>query len=188
MLGLRSSLLILAVAGCSTATIDTAWRAPSGPTLTNVVTLSPAAEVSIRRAAEDALAQQLARHGVRAVPAYSVLSDQTLDDPNHIAAALSEQGFDGLVSMRMVSAGQQLVYYPGFNDYWGGAWGSVVPTTIVRMEVNAYSLPSKKLMWSAMSQSTDPDSARQAIGDVSKLAGDQLAQAHVIAPTQAATR
>jgi hypothetical protein len=170
---------VFAAIGCSSATIDTSWRAPSGPTLTNVATLSPSSDVSLRRSSEDELAQQLSHHGVRAVPGYTVIGDQDLGDRNRIASALAAQGFDGIVTIRMVSAEQELDESPTFD---GDTWATAVPETILRVEIAAYALPSKQLMWTAVSKSVDPYSARAAIGDASKLAGDRLAEAHVVAP------
>lgn len=182
-----SSLVFAIVAGCaSSATIESTWRAPNAPQLTNVVTLSPASDAGIRRSAEDKLAQQLSSRGVHATPGYAVLREQDLVDRSQIAATLLGRGFDGVVAMRLVGADQKLVAYPSFDDYWGAAWGmTVVPETVVRIEVNAYSLATKQLVFSAMSKSVDPGSTSQAIGDVSKVATAKLAQEQVVAPTHA---
>jgi hypothetical protein len=184
--------VLIAVAACApSATIESTWHAPSSPQLTNVVTLSSVRESGLRRKAEDSLAQQLSQHGVHAVPGYAVLSDQDLGDSGRIAATLRARGFDGVVAMRLVSANQRLTVQPGFGPYWGTAWGmggAVIPETVVRIEVNAYSLANEQLVFSAMSKSVDPDSAKQLISSVSKVTTDRLARDRVIAPAQAATR
>jgi len=184
--------LFIAMAGCaSTATITSTWSAPNPPQLTNVVTLAPVADAGLRHIAEDQLVQQLSQHGVRAVPGYSVLGAADLADHNGLVAGLRAKGFDGIVAMRLVDARQKLEYYPGFDAYWGSAWGgawgcgAVVPETVVRIEVSAYSLATKQLVFSANSKSVDPDSARQLISSVSKVTTDKLAQDRVIGPAQA---
>jgi hypothetical protein len=179
---------MIAAAGCTSATIESSWRSPSAPTLINVVTLSPAPDVTLRHSAEDKLAQQLRQHGVQAIPAYQVLNDQDLGDRTRVVQALTTHGFDGIVSMRFVEANQKLQYYPGFDDYWGDTWGQVVPETVVRIQVSAYSLPNKQLVWSAMSKSVDPSGAQQVIGDVSKVATDRLASQHIIGSAHTARR
>ena len=83
----------------------------------------------------------------------------------------------------IVSAHQQIQFYPTFDVYWGATWGTPVPETIVRAEINAYSLPQDRLVWSAMSKSTDPDSVRELISDVSQVAANRLANEGVIART-----
>jgi hypothetical protein len=152
----------------------------------------------MRRTTEDKLAAQLSRHGVRAVPAYALLSDADQKDREHMMSMLREKGFDGLVEVKLVDAHQQLVVYPGFgyyDGYWAGAWGNywggtdVTAVTIVRVEVNAYSLANNQLIWSAMSKSTDPDSTNDLVNAVSKVMGERLAQDRIIgAPTQIARR
>jgi len=178
-------------AGCaSNATIESTWHAPGAPQLTNVVTLSPESDPGLRHTAEDSLAQQLTSRGVHAVPGYSVIQDQDLADRSAIATTLRGRGYDGVVAMRLVGAHQQLQAYPDFDGYWGAAWGGtdIVAETVVRIEVNAYSLTTKQLVFSATSKSVDPGSARDAINGVSKVATAKLAQDHVIAPTQAAMK
>jgi hypothetical protein len=182
------AFIIATAVGCTSASIESSWRSPTAATMTNVVTLSPASDVGLRHSAEDKLAQQLSQHGVRATPGYQVLNDQDLGDQTRLVQALTTRGFDGVVTMRFVEANQKLEYYPAFDTYWGGAWGQAIPETVVRIEVNAYSLPNKQLAWSAMSKSVDPNSAQQVIGDVSKVASARLASQHVVGPAQAATR
>jgi len=129
---------------------------------------------------------------VHAVPAYTVVSDQELGDRNHVAEVLTSRGFDGVVAMRMVSATQTLHVDPGrdpgYEDPWTNRWGTVESIAEVRIEVNAYSLPSKKLVWSAMSKATNPDGTREAIRDVSEVTGNKLAEERVVAAPQAAAR
>jgi hypothetical protein len=191
MTGLKLSLAALvAVAGCTTASIDSTWRAPSAPELTNVVALAPVRDGASRRSVEDKLAHQLSEHGVRAVPAYSVITDQDRDNRDAMIAKLRADGFDGVVTMRLVGAHQRLAYYPAFDQYWGYAWGpywggTLVPETVLRIEVNAYSLATKQLVWSAMSKSVDPADSSQAIHDVSKVVAERLARDRVIGAAQA---
>lgn len=180
------------LAACAgNATIESTWKAPSSPQLTNVATLSSIADPGLRRTAEDQLAQQLTQHGVHAVPGYAVLTDQDLGNHTQVASTLRAKGFDGVVAMRLVDAHQTLEYAPGFDTYWGAAWGAggeVIPETIVRIEVNAFSLGTKQLVFSAMSKSIDPTTAKSLISSVSKVTTDKLAQERVILPTQAAAR
>jgi len=190
--------LVLAAVGCTSASIEASWRSPTAPHLSNVVTLSPAPDGAVRRSTEDKLAQELSLRGVRAVPAYTVLTDQDLNNRETMMAKLRAGGFDSIVSMRLVGAHQVLRYYPAFNDYWGGAWGywggwggyggTLIPETIIRVEVNAYSLDNGQLIWSAMSKSVDPASAWQVVSDVTKLVTDKLAQERLLGRPQEAMR
>lgn len=173
-----AAALVIAAGACSSATIEQSWRAPSTPTLTRVITLSTAPDVATRRATEDELARQLSRHGIRAVPGYTVPGDQDLAD----------QGFDGIVTIRLVGVREWLAHYPRFDTYWVGTWDSGVRETVFRIEVSAYALPGRHLVWSATSRSVNPSSEPRLVAEVSKIASDRLASDHVIAPAQTATR
>jgi hypothetical protein len=193
------ALLLLIACSTTTASIEQSWRSPTAPSgeLTNVVTMVDNKSPSIRRTAEDQLAAQLQRRGIRAVPAYAVIPDDQIGDRDRTIANLRNQGFDGIVSMRFIGAHQKLVTYPSLYDYWGPGWGygyyyggyDVYPETIVRISVSAYSLPSNNLVWSAVSRSVDPDSLNQLIGDTTAVAARELQKQQVIAnPPMSAQR
>jgi hypothetical protein len=181
---LAITAFVLTTAGCATTTasIEQVWRAPGhhASELTSVVTLFPSRDPDVRRRGEDKLARQLSTHGMYAVPSYRVLTEADLQDRDRGADALRRAGFDGVVAMRIVDAQQWFEYYPSYDVYWGAAWGSLVPRTIVRVQINAYALQGKILVWSALSRSVDPDSVGTLIDDVTQLASEQLHQQQVI--------
>ena len=180
--------LAIALVGCTSATLDASWRSPHAPELTSVVTIAAAPDGAIRRNLEDQMAAQLSRHGVHAVPAYAVLTAQDLADRDRFVAAARAKGFDGLVGMRLIDAHQEIDYASGFDAYWHGSWGNATPDTVVRVQVTAYSLETRKSVWSAVSKSIDPDSANVLVGDVTRVAGDKLARDRVVGAPQAASR
>jgi hypothetical protein len=195
-LGLVAAALsiALAVGGCasSTASIEQSWTAPNlAPgELTNVATLAPIRDATIARSAEDRLARDLNQQGIHATPGYAVLPPEQRTDREVAKRRLRELGFDGVVTMRLVGKTTKLDYYPTFEGYWGASYwglgGPAGPETIVRIEINAYSLISSDLVWSALSKSVDPSGVRQVIDDVSKVAATNLAQK--VGTAQTATR
>jgi hypothetical protein len=170
--------------GCATnsASIEQQWRAPEAQAskLTNVVAMVPARDGALRRSSEDILAAQLQNRGMRAVPAYMLLSPDDYGDKQRAAEAMRAAGFDGVVAMRFVGAEHRVDYEPGYWTFWGDSWDTVMPETIVRIEINAYSLADDRLVWSAMSKSTDPDSVRALIRDVTIVAARELEKERVI--------
>ena len=178
-------MVALASVACSstrTATIEHAWRDPNARVgeLTNVVTLFPTRDAMLRRTVEDKLAQHLADRGVRAVPGYTVLTRDDVQDRNVAGEILRRAGFDGLVAMRVVEADRTLEYYPAFDVYWGAAWGTVVPGAIIRMQVDAYSLADRRLVWSAVSRSVDPNSIGQLVDDITAVVSRELSKERVV--------
>ncbi len=184
-------VVAIAAASCggSTASIEQSWRAPNARMgeLTNVVTLLMSRNVTLSRTAEDRLAMHLRQHGVRATPAYTILSGEDLADRGRALAALRAAGYDGVVTMRLVDKETQLEYVPTLDYYWGDPWGDVVPTTVVRIEVNAYSLNGNRLVWSGISKSTDPDSLTQLVNDVTQVVSRELDKEGLIPGKPAST-
>lgn len=195
--GLRLALVGLVLAACAgpQTSVELAWTAPNAQDmpLHRVVTLFVSRDVALRRPAEDEMARQLAMRGVEATPAYQLLTRDDLSTLNAAKAKLRAQGYDGIVTMRIVGREQTLNYVPqSFDAYWTWAspyfgWpgyyapgyyapGYVYTTTIVRMETEAYSLSDDSLVWAALSKTTDPNNARELIHDVTKTVATRLTE------------
>lgn len=193
-------LLCIAVAleftACAgSTTIEQSWKAPNlAPSnLRNVVTVYISRDATMRRTVEDSMAQRLAHLGVRAIPAYSVLSDDDLKDRDRAKAKLAAGGYDGVVALRLVGKETKLVATPPtFNGYWGMAWpgaydpGYLSTETVVRVETNVFSLADDKLVWSGLSKTVDPNTMRSAIDDVTKVVAKALENQQIVASTDGA--
>lgn len=196
------ALVGLALAACAGphTSVELAWTAPNAESaqLHRVVTLFVSRDVALRRPAEDEMARQLAERGVEARPAYQLLSRDDLSNLNNAKSKLRAMGYDGVVTMRIVGEEQTLNYVPpSFDAYWTWAspyffWpgyyapgyyspGYVYTTTIVRMETEAYSLTDDRLVWAALSKTTDPGNARQLIDDVTKTVATRLTDQGLVA-------
>jgi len=175
---------IALIAGCSAGSaIERSWRAPDArpEELTNVVTLFPIRDGAVRRAVEDRLARRLVVRGMRAVPSYSILPPQDLLDRDAAAAELRHAGFDGVIAMRVIEAVDPLDYAPSFDVYWGTAWTTAVPSSLVRMQIDAYALGDRRLLWSGVSQSVDAQDLEQLVEAVTELASQELESQRLIA-------
>jgi hypothetical protein len=181
----------LGFAACAgSTTIEQSWKAPDLPpsNLHNVVTVYISRDVTVRRAVEDSMAQKLAPLGVRAVPAYSILSDDELKDRERAKAKLAAGGYDGVVALRLVGKETKIVATPSnFYGYWGTAWpgaydpGYLSTETVVRVETNVFSLADDKLVWSGISKTIDPNTIRSTIDDVTKVVAKALEKQQIIA-------
>lgn len=190
-------LLCIAVAleftACAgSTTIEQSWKAPNlAPSnLRNVVTVYISRDATMRRTVEDSMAQRLTHLGVRAVPAYSVLSDDDLKDRDRAKAKLAAGGYDGVVALRLVGKETKLVATPPtFDGYWGMAWpgaydpGYLSTETVVRVETNVFSFADNKLVWSGLSKTVDPNTMRSAIDDVTKVVANALENQQIVAST-----
>lgn len=182
---------VLALAACGAATsIEQEWTTPSPQArvpLQRVVTVFVSDNVTMRRAAEDQLARNLAMRGVQATPSYAILGEQELESTDAARSKLRDLGFDGVVVMRIVDREQQLEYIPptfdGYWGYWGAypgyavGWGGYPYTeTIYRLETAAYSLRSNQLVWSALTRTVDPENTRTLIDDTTQVVASELAE------------
>jgi hypothetical protein len=183
------AITALTFAACTPSTsIEQTWTSPTvrrDPPLQNVVTVFFSDQVTVRRAGEDQLARDLIARGVHATPSYAILQDAELSNLDAVKSKLVTMGYDGIVTMRVVDRTQELDYMsPTFDGYWGSAYpyfyspgyyssGYAYTETIVRMETNAYSLRTNRLMWSALTR-TYGDEADDLIDETSRVIASQL--------------
>jgi len=179
----------LAACGGST-TIEQSWKAPdlAPSNLRNVVTAYISRDGAMRRTVEDSMAQKLTKMGVRAVPAYAVLTDDDLKDREHAKAKLVAGGYDGVVALRLVGKETEIEGMPPtFDGYWGTAWpgvydpGYLSTETIVRVDTSVFSFADNKLVWSGLSKTVDPNTMSSAIGDVTKVVAKALMKQQIVA-------
>jgi hypothetical protein len=181
----------LGFAACGgSTTIEQTWKAPdlAPSNLRNIVTVYISRDETMRRTVEDSMARRLAQLGVRAVPSYSVLSDDDLKDRDRAKGKLLTGGYDGVVALRLVGKETKLVATPTtFDGYWGTAWpgaydpGTLSTETIVRVETKVFSLADSKLVWSGLSKTVDPNTMHSAIDDVTKVVAKALEKQQIVA-------
>jgi len=175
----------VACAGSSTS-IEQAWRAPDfrSNTLRSVVTLYVSHDGSIRRTVEDKMARKLAQLGVRAVPAYSLLTSAEVADHQLARSKLLAGELDGVVAIRLV--GKEPGPNTTLDEYWGAAWpllydeNYTFDAVVVRVETNVYAVRDNKLLWSALSRTVDPSSTRVVIDEVTTLMASELGKQAIV--------
>jgi hypothetical protein len=174
--------LALALVGCASTEMSSTWTDPSakGASLSKVAVICLAKDPGVRRMAEDTAASQLV--GAQAVPGYQVLGDVDLKNRDAVKATLKEQGFQGVLFMRLAGVKQQVspTAYGTFDGYYDFASPAlynpayVQTDTIVHVVSNLYSLQDDKLIWSGVSQTFDPASAKSFMTDVSKAVAKSI--------------
>ncbi len=182
------ALLILAAAACTTARLTSSWKAPDTGPLNfagkKIVALVISDDQALRRQAEDTLARDLTARGVQGVPAYTLIPAAEAGDRDKAKARLQQAGAEGVVAMRVAGRNTELNYVPGgpystsmwnhpyyssFWGYYGWGWGVVSSPgylktdTVVSVETLIYSLPKDKLLWAALSETTNPSDVDSAI-------------------------
>src|ERR1700737_2129614 len=115
-IGLVAVALSMHLLGCAgrKTHIEQSWTTPEARYVQfhRVAALFVARDGALRRSAEDKMASELAKRGVQAVPAYTILNDQDVQDFPQSRQKLLAAGIDGVVAMRPVGREQRLVVMP----------------------------------------------------------------------------
>jgi hypothetical protein len=173
---------IVAATSCASTGMTSTWTDPAakGASLSKVAVICLAKDEGLRRMAEDTAAAQL--QGAQAVPSYQVLGDMDLKNREAVKDKLKEQGFQGVLFMRVAGVTEQVspTTYGTFDGYYDWASTAVYDPAYVQTDMvvhvisNLYSLQDDKLIWSGVSQTFDPASAKSFMTDVSKKVAKSL--------------
>ena len=164
------------------------WKAPgAGPidfTGRRVVAVLIADDMSVRVAAEEALAREVIARGAKGIAAYRTIPKELFTDKEAAKAWFEKTNTEGLVILRVVQTETQKVYssamwvsgYYGYAyDYWGYGWANVYPMgkareqRVLTVETLLYDLSKGTPVWAAVTRTTDPKNVQEY---VKALAGD----------------
>ncbi|MES1249638.1 MAG: hypothetical protein ABUL46_03095 [Chitinophaga rupis] len=176
--------LLLLMACGTTTRIESSWRDPevvvNTDALNKFVIAALIKNQTVRRNIEDKVA---ATYPGKAIPSYKEFGVDELKESDEVyTKKLKEEGFDGVVIMRMVKVDKDTRYVPGsYPPYYGRWWGywryswpgfydpgyyTVDRTYYV--EVNVYSLIRNKLVWSGVTSTINPGGGDKLFDSVTK--------------------
>ena len=203
----RAALVVSAAAAalaCASTTFVSTWKAPGAEPLNfkgkKVVALIMSKDGGIRYGAEDALAREITAQGAVGLAGYTAVPVEMLQDKDKdaVKAILEREHVVGVVVMRVVGKDRQVTYNPGTYwggpaygsfwgpGYWGAGWGAVYSPgylqedTIVSVETLIFSLQQDKLVWAAMSKTTNPSNVGPFIKELVGAAAKELKYAGLI--------
>lgn len=177
----------------------TAWKSPDATQITlgpgdTVLAMVITTRDDSRNGAEAALAQELEKRGVAAVPAYTVIPKSLIQDAERARPYVEKAGCKYALVMRVVGedkdikgSGPQYTsvytgpYYGGlYGGYWGFGWGiaynagNMEIDTKVSVETMFYDLRTNKLLWAGMSETVNPSTALKFIKDLVNKVGKEM--------------
>jgi hypothetical protein len=178
------------IMGCTPSTvIQKSWKDPSSTAKINefkkVLVIVFAQSETARRQAEEALA---AKFQGRGVPSYNqkVMVEKGANS-EAISAALKAEGFDAALVTRLIDKEKETSYVPGtttyaggFRGYYGYGYGAYsspgyyVEDKIYYIETNVYDLAADKLVWSAVTSSTNPSKLDKTINEIATVLADKM--------------
>jgi hypothetical protein len=169
-------LALLAGTALHAAKFKSVWKAPDAGDESfagkKVAVFVMTADEALRMSAEEALVRQLEPLGIQAEASYRLAPRPVMDQRDKAKAWFEKVGVAGVVALRVVSADKVTTYTPsmwttsysgswwGYYGYtWSSIWtgpGPVDTDTILTVETLIFSVPRDKLLWAAVSESTNP--------------------------------
>jgi hypothetical protein len=148
----------------------------------HVITICVIKDETTRQMVEDAMAAR-AKKG-NALPSYNILHEAELRDKEQAKRKILQMGFDGAVIMRPLGVEDRVNYvqgsYPPYSSFWGyyGWSGPILPDyvytdKILRVETTIFSIKDDKLLWTTVSETKNPESARDVVLEVAKAIGKE---------------
>lgn len=177
----------------------TAWKSPEATQITlepgdKVLAMVISTHDDSRNGAEAALAAELKKRGVEAIPAYTVIPKSVIQDEDKARPYVEKAGCKYAVIMRVVSQEKDIKgsgpmytavytgpYYGGlYGGYWGFGWGMAYSAgnmqidTKVSVETLVYDLGTDKLIWAGMSETVNPSTALKFVKELVNEVGKEM--------------
>lgn len=180
------------------------WKNPgcTAPNFHRMLVLGMSDKTEIRADFEDALSSRIARPGIATIPGNQILlrPEGATVNLDYIKSQVRSNQIDCVIVSRLVKVDKNIKYVPGqtyylpypyygtFYGYYGAIYQQVyTPGYLreekkVRIETNLYSTsgPQGELVWTAISDTFDPSSAKKAIDGVVKLVVKELEKEKLI--------
>ena len=177
---------LLIGSGCSSITLSNAWRDPTyaeAPVKSTLI-LAMKRDPVRRRIWEDALASELTRHGVKAIPAYQQFPEG-VPDTTAIAAAVDDNDIESVIVIKELANEEKTRYVEGYvtivpvtryNPWtrYYQTWyhevhrpGYTETEKTVRHEITMWiTRGSARMVWSAIGDVINPNSSDEVRNEV----------------------
>ncbi len=193
-------VLSLSVALIAAPRFTSTWMAPEAKGTSfagrKVAALVISQDENLRMSSEEALVRELATVGVKdAVAAYRLVPKEELQDAVKAKPWFERAGVEGVVALRLVRAETEQNYpatywaapaYSSFWGYYGYGWGvsyefgSMREDTTLVIENLVFSVSKDKLLWAAVSETTNPKNAGTLIKDLVKETMKEMRKARLV--------
>jgi hypothetical protein len=145
-----------------------------------------------RRALEDALVAELAKHDVKAVPSYELFPGEP-PELDQARSKVRELGVEGILVANLKKLSEKTYFVPAYaggfwNNYYGPGWawgspGYVVTDEVVTFEPMLWDARApEKLVWAALTKTTNPSAGREYIESLTEAVVPELDKASLIPP------
>ena len=173
---LAAAAALLVSVACSNTKVARQWADPGlkEGAYTKALVIVLGTPFNRRQTAEDRIVAELRRDGVDAIRSWDILPEEAMGDRELLVRAVESQGVDAALALRVVGVKREQEVTEG-REQWvpvatGTDWYGYVTTTaaltrrpevtVVRkflVETTLWDVASRKLVWSAQSESTTAD-------------------------------
>jgi hypothetical protein len=199
---IAGAISVAAVAGCASTKLSEAWVDSSytGGPLESVLVVGLSENVRRRGLFEEELTSRFNSRGVSALASMGVVASNESLDEESIKKKARELGMKSVIVTKLLSVDKEQYYVPGtpYTPYYGygrGAYGYydrayirdynpgyLAEYEIVNLETNLYEVATDKLIWSAASQTIDPQSVEKVVQRLSGEIIDDLTKRGLLKP------
>jgi hypothetical protein len=192
-------LMALTAASGKSIKMVTSWFNPKyeGQKFHKVLVIGVAQDLKVRADFEDGMAAQLARPGMQTIPGNQILlrpDPRAKPDLDYLRAQIRSNEIDAVVVSRLLRVDKKVIsvpsstymapfpYYYSFYGYLGAVYpmvydpGYTEESTTVSVETNVYatSKPDGDLVWTGVSDSFNPKSAKKVAEGLIKVVPKQM--------------
>lgn len=191
--------LLLVLSACATTHLVSTWQSDkvTAP-LKKVLVIGISDNTANRRLFEDIFVQKLEAAGVQARASYHDLPDAKSISRETVEKLVKDSDFDSVLVTHYEGTNEEMVYRPGtsyaygYNDmgYWG-YYNNVYSTVYtpgyyvnykyVYLQTNIYSTKDGEVIWSARSETTNPNDIAKSITELSDAVIKSLKSTNLIA-------
>lgn len=189
-------LLSVILGACSPlTTLTLTWNDDtySKVPLTDVLVLGISEDPLRRRLFEDSFVQAFTKQGSQATASYRVLPSSQKLDQDRVKHIVSSSNFQVVLATHLLGVDEEEVYHPprsyivprsyfvgGIYRHYVTIWdyihepGYYSQHVAVRLETNIYDAATERLVWSARSETLDPNSTTELIESTVNTITDKL--------------
>jgi hypothetical protein len=192
-------LTVLSAATAKSMKLVTSWLNPKyeGQTFHKVLVIGVAQNLEVRADFEDEMASAIARPGIETIPGREILlrpDPKAKPDLDYLRAQIRDNHIDAVVVSRLLKVNKKVIsvpsstyrapfpYYYSFYGYLGAVYpvmyspGYTREDTTVSVETNVYatSQPDGDLVWTGVSNSFNPKSAKKVADGLVKEVPKQM--------------
>jgi hypothetical protein len=197
--GLVAVTVAMELAACTATRLDGIWKDPGygGGPFNQVAVVVLGTDEAVGRLAEDEFVRRLPM-STRGIASYGLVPAAERGNADKVRARLRAGAFDGVIVARLAgvegtptwgagSIERVPISYRTLGDYYASTYQELErPTYVrrartVRVQTNVYAVASETLVWSAVSQTFNPEATREVAGDVAKIVVEQLRDAGILA-------